>query len=275
VDFVQSFAYQVPLKVTSRLFGLSAQDTESLKDWMRFEASGLSWMPPEFQEWQRKSAAEMGERLATLIEDRYVRPTEDATSDLILAQVARDGFFDPQEIRAQLGVLLMGGVITTAHLLSSALLLLLENPEQMAKVRSDGGLIPNMVEEALRLEAPSQWIPRRVAADTVLGGVEVPAGSFLAVMLASASRDEFTFDQPDVFDVERERAHSHLNFGYGRHLCLGAPLARLELRLSFECLLNGFDTIELTERNTFQHLASPAFRGLQHLYVVLSSKERG
>ena len=117
--------------------------------------------------------------------------------------------------------------MTPAHMMSSAMLLLLQHPDQAALVRADHSLIPRMLEEALRVEAPDQFMPRYTTVDTTLGGMDIPAGSLVMLLYASGNRDESVFGEPESFDVRRENVKKHFSFGGGIHFCLGAPLARL------------------------------------------------
>ncbi len=132
---------------------------------------------------------------------------------------------------------LVAGNETTASLIASATLLLLRHPDELARVTADPALVPNLVEEALRLESPVQALFRVATGETELGGVRIPAGARLAVLYASANRDAAQFPDPHRFDVRRENARSHLAFGRGEHFCIGAALARKEAVVAFETLL--------------------------------------
>jgi cholest-4-en-3-one 26-monooxygenase len=186
-------------------------------------------------------------------------------SEVVAEQVGRDGALNVAEVRAVSAALLAGGVVTTAHFMASAMLLLLENPDQLAKVRVEPTLIPRCTEEALRLEAPTQWTPRRAVQDVELAGVSIPAGAFVLLLQGACNRDPAVFDEPDRFDVTRPNATDHLSFGYGPHFCLGAPLARLEVRVAFEQLLARLDNLRLASGNELTHNPSPQFRGLRRL----------
>jgi len=159
--------------------------------------------------------------------------------------VDRDGTADPNYIAVESSVILIGGVLTPAHMMASAMMLLVENPDQLAAVTADPALIPRALEESLRLEAPDQFMPRYVSRDTELGGVEIPAGSLVLLLYASANRDEANFAEAGAFDVRRENAKQHLAFGKGIHFCLGAPLARMMGRCAFESLLSRLANIRL------------------------------
>jgi cytochrome P450 len=134
---------------------------------------------------------------------------------------------------------------TTAFMLGNTMWQLVENPDQLARLREDNALIPRMLEESLRRESPQQWNWRLVLEDTQIGGTEIPAGSWIHIVWASANRDPGMFEAPDRLDPMRENTAKQLAFGLGTHFCLGAPLARMEGRIAFECLLSRLRHIRL------------------------------
>jgi len=127
-----------------------------------------------------------------------------------MAQVERDGELDLAEVTSVVSALLIGGMVTVGHFLASLLLLLLENPEQMAALRHDPALIPKAVEEGLRVAPPAMWQARRVAVDTELQGVRLPAGAVVLLVLGAANRTEQKFECPAHFDPSRPNARDHL-----------------------------------------------------------------
>lgn len=266
-DFVQEFARPLPMRLTLWLMGVPEEDMEFIKLWGRFESSGLSFMPEEFQEQQRRNGQRMTAYLTDLLQSRYATPGDDIVSLVVSEHVARDGSFDPAYVLQQLIVLLAGGVNTTAHFLSSMLLLLLENPEQLERARIGPKELKRTIEECLRLESPAVWVSRYVTKDTELDGTQIPAGSFVLAMLASANRDRDKFDCPADLDVSRPNVRDHMAFGYGKHFCIGAPLARLEVRIAFERLFARLGDIRLAAGNDFTHFESSSFRGLNHLQI--------
>jgi cytochrome P450 len=173
---------------------------------------------------------------------------------------------DVPEMLSILNQILVAGNETTTNLLASALLLLLQNPDQMQVVREDPSAVDGLIEEALRLESPVQGLFRVATADTKLDGVPIPAGSRLVVMYASGNRDDAQFPDAARFDVCRADAATHLAFGGGVHFCLGAALARLEARVAFEELLRRTAEIRLVdEQGEFPHTPSFILRGLTEL----------
>jgi cytochrome P450 len=147
----------------------------------------------------------------------------------------------------------------------------LRNSQHLAAVRAEPALIPNFIEEALWLEAPIKAFFRVAKTDTELGGVKIRAGSRLAVLFASANRDETRFAEPERFDIYRENVSDHLAFGLGIHYCLGAPLARTEARIAFEVLLGRLKEIRLGAANDFTHTPSFIFRGLKALHLEFAT----
>jgi cytochrome P450 len=130
----------------------------------------------------------------------------------------------------------VAGNETTTNLIGNAAQALLDHPDQRARVQQDPALVPALVEEVLRFDAPVQMVFRTATADVELAGARIPSGATVAVLLGSANRDERRFPDPDVFDVTRE-PRGHLGFGFGEHFCLGAALARLEARVALEALV--------------------------------------
>jgi cytochrome P450 len=140
------------------------------------------------------------------------------------------------EIRSTAVLLLAAGYDTTAKTMANSLIALARNPDQRRLVANDLSLVPAAIEESLRWYGPVQWLPRRTIMDTTLDDMDVTTGEIVYVFSAAANRDPGRWDHPESFDVRRE-AKSHLAFGYGPHLCLGAPLARLETKVALEELL--------------------------------------
>ena len=136
-----------------------------------------------------------------------------------------------------MALLLVGGIETVVHLLGSSFVVLLDQPDLLARLRADRSLIPAFIEEVLRYEPPAQAAPRITTQEVEIGGVKLPKGAPVLAMLGSANRDEAYFPDGDRFDLERI-GPKNLYFGHGVHFCLGAQLARMEGRLAMEALLD-------------------------------------
>jgi len=268
VEFVSGFASKLPALVTARMAGFPNSLLEDSHAWGQIEASGAPFLPPEKYEEHLRARDSMVEYVRSAIEARADHPPDDGIGKLIKLQVERDGQFNLPYVRAQAAVLLAGGTTTTAHMLGMGLLLLIRRPEVLRRVSEDKTLIRLFLDEALRVEAPVQWVPRRVAQDVELGGVKIPAGSHVFLGWGSANRDETVFENPDAFDIDRDATHKHVSFGHGPHACLGLPLARLELTIAFEQLLTRLKDIRLKPGAEPRHIDSPSFRGLRSLPIT-------
>ena len=174
---------------------------------------------------------------------RREHPSGDLISDLV-SPGEGDYQLTLDEVLQVLVQLLVAGSEATSNLLTATMLVLLSNRSISGKLR-DRALLPNFIEEVLRLEPPVQGQFRTATEDTVLGGQSIPAGSHLYLLFASANRDPSIYEHPHSWQFESDRAPSHLSFGQGEHFCLGAPLARLETRVGVETLLERMPDLEL------------------------------
>ncbi|MGH3258696.1 MAG: cytochrome P450, partial [Streptosporangiaceae bacterium] len=146
-------------------------------------------------------------------------------------------------------VLMFGGIETTEGMIVNAALHLLGQPGELDLVRVDPSLVPAAIEESLRLEPAAAVVDRYATADTLLGGVRIPAGEQVTVSIAAANRDPAVFADPDRYEVRRANASRHLAFAHGPHFCLGAHLARLEARIAIETLLDQLPALRLDDRS--------------------------
>jgi cytochrome P450 len=144
---------------------------------------------------------------------------------------------------------------------------LADHPGHWEAVKADRARIPTVIEESLRLSSPVQGFPRTATRDVELGGVTITKGQKLIVTYASANRDEALFDDPEAFAPDREGLTDHVAFGKGPHYCLGANLARLELRVALEELSRRLDSYTLSEQNDFRYNESLFLRGLLALHL--------
>ncbi len=154
-----------------------------------------------------------------------------------------------------------GGMHTTRDMLGNTMRFLLQHPDQRRLALSDPVLLVRACEESLRLQSTLQWTGHLALGDAVVGGVKIPAGSILILLLAFANRDETVFANADTFNLERPELKSHLAFGTHIHSCLGAPLARLEGRIALTRLFERLPELRLSEENDFSFRASFNFRG--------------
>ncbi|WP_396925470.1 cytochrome P450 [Mycolicibacterium sp.] len=238
-DLVAEFALPIPSLVICELLGVPYADRD---DFQRRSARqlDLSIPIPERMELVRQGREYMG----TLVAAARRAPGED-----MLGMLVRDHGTElsDNELIGIAGLLLLAGHETTSNMLSLGTLALLRHPDQLAAVRDDPDAVAPAVEELLRwLSIVHSSIPRLATADTEVAGVPIPAGSLVLASLASGNRDAAFVDDPDVLDIRRDIV-SHLAFGHGVHHCLGAPLARMEMRIAFPALLRRFPELACAE----------------------------
>ncbi|MCS6987155.1 MAG: cytochrome P450 [Sphingomonadaceae bacterium] len=271
VDFVADFAIPLPVAVIAGEIGMdSTTDVATVKRWSDAFADRLGQMISREREIEcAREVVEFQHHAKTLIDARRAQPTDDLLNDLVYASVDGEKPLDDAEIMSILQQLMVAGNETTTSTLAGGLLLLIQNPDQLAKVRADRRLIPNMVEEMLRLESPTSGLWRVVKRDTTVGGVEVKAGTMLMARFAAANRDPRRFPDPDRFDVARPNARTHLAFGRGIHMCVGNMLSRRELVVAFEELLDRVAEFALAPGARLEWKPNMLLRGLSALPVVL------
>jgi len=211
------------------------------------------------------------------IEERRAQPREDVLSEFAHAKMPDGSTPDVMTLVGLASFLFAAGQDTSAKLLSNSVRFLSEMPEMQARLRADLSQVPAFIEEVLRLQGSTKTTFRLARRTTTIGGVEVKAGTWVVVALAGANRDPRRWDDPAAFVVGRERIREHLAFGRGAHVCVGAPLARVEVRVLLERLLSKTSSIGLSEAHhgtpgQFRLDYEPSFiiRGLSELHVVLT-----
>lgn len=239
VDLVESFALPIPSLVICELLGVPYGDRD---DFQRRSARELDLSIPidERLQLQRQGRAYM----SSLVERSRRQPGEDMLG--MLVREHGDELTD-DELIGIASLLLLAGHETTSNMLGLGTLALLRHPDQLAAVRDDPDAVAPAVEELLRwLSIVHSAIPRITTTDVEIAGVPIPAGQLVFASLPSGNRDPGVVDSPEVFDIGRG-AIGHLAFGHGVHHCLGAPLARMEMRIAFPALLRRFPTLALAE----------------------------
>ena len=265
-DLIERFAGPVPTVVIAELLGIDPQNHEQFKHWSDLMVQvGFNPFPTDEQKVSGEAAAEaLDSFFLAEIERRRADLEEDLLSDMIRAEVAGETL-STEEIIAQCRLLLIAGNVTTTDLIGNAVNALLENPAQLQKLRDDPGLIANAVEEVLRFDSPvtnSGRIPNR---DITIAGCPMAKGVSLSTSLAAANRDPAVYPEPDTFDITRKDTH-HQAFGGGRHLCLGAHLARMEAQEAILGLLQRYPQLAMSDRGRVRH-AIPSFRGFSEFWV--------
>ncbi|MEU6208325.1 cytochrome P450 [Streptomyces sp. NPDC047023] len=274
VDLMTSFAFPLPIAVLCELMGIPPEDRPEILE--QFAVVTRSRFDPSRRAELKAAEERLQHRLERLISDTRAHPSDSFLSDLIQAEER----LDDAELVASLWVVFFAGHKTTAYQIGNSVLNLLLRPDQAAKLREDPALVPRAVEEILRFEGSVETSTFRYAAqEAEIRGTVIPEGSLVQIAISSANRDPERFASPDELDVTREGLQStHLAFGHGTHYCLGAPLARLELEIALGSLLREFPAMELAEgeepAGAWMKGPVAAFRGLEHLRVVLGPSRR-
>jgi len=252
-DFVPLVSAPYPLHVVMQILGVPEQDEPRMLFLTQqmfggqdedLNKSGLANLTPE-QVFQivRGAVADFEAYFEGLAAQRRANPTSDVAT--ILANAVIDGEpISPRDLAGYYIIVAAAGHDTTSASTAGAMLALAQDPDQFARVKADRSLVPGIVEEAIRWTTPVQHFMRTAAADVELGGVQVKAGDWLMLNYVAANHDPAQFDNPRKFDAARE-ANRHAAFGAGAHQCLGLHLARLEMRILIDALLDRLDSVEL------------------------------
>ena len=215
---------------------------------------------------------------STYVEDRRKAPRNDVLTHLATATYPDGSTPEVIDVVRTATFLFAAGQDTTARLITAAMLALAEHPEVQDRVRNDLELVPNFVEEMLRLEGPVKSVARVAKVDTVVGGVETPAGTIVNIFPHAANRDPRRFDDPDAVQPDRPSAKEHLAFGRGIHSCPGGPLARVEARIALTRFLERTSSIRLDEehhgppgaRRDLDHEPTYILRGVKRLHLEVT-----
>ena len=259
-DFVEEVSVPLPLLIIAEMIGVRPEDRDRFHHWsdMMIAAEG-AMDDPEVMAEAGKAFVEYSEYVTEILDDRRANPKDDLCSVLVNAE--EDGIlttFDLDEVPESVDdehkalvnqelimlcvILLVAGNETTRNAISGGMQLLIENPEERQKLIDDPSLIPGACEEMLRLISPVHSFSRTITADTELHGRQLKKDQKVLMIYPSANRDADQFDDPDTFKAER--SPEHLAFGIGSHFCLGASLARMELRVTFREVLRRFPDME-------------------------------
>jgi cytochrome P450 len=257
-DLIDALAYPLPVIVIAELLGVPVSDRGLFRTWA--DALFSQDVDPD------RALREAGEQALTAvaptlremnayfldhIRSRRARPGSDLTSKLVQAEVDGERLSD-EEIIGFVGLLLIAGHITTTATLGNSVVSFQENPDAVAEVRAEPGLLPAAIEEVLRVRTPFPRLGRLTKVDAEVGAVRIPAGEVVLLWLAAANRDERVFPESHRFDIHRT-PNPHLAFGHGIHFCLGAPLARLEARVALRLLLERYRDIQVAGDEQVEH----------------------
>jgi cytochrome P450 len=257
-DLVRELTLQFPTAVIGAMLGLPAEELPWLHE------KGAEIMRWDDLDVARNAAAAMGDRFRALVDARRHEPGEDITGLLVSAMLEPDDavwgdrVLSTDEIVSAMKQIFRAGVDTTYRALGNMLFGLLTHPEQLDAVRNDRSLLPQAIEESLRWEPPLLMMGRYTTRAVTVATQEIPARSVVTLCIGAANRDERRFEHPDDFDIFRE-AHPHLAFGVGPHVCLGIHLARMEMRIVIEAVLDRLPGVRLDPDAADIHI-----RGVTH-----------
>ncbi|HSZ51141.1 MAG TPA: cytochrome P450, partial [Caulobacteraceae bacterium] len=230
-DLMASFCVPIPIDVIASILGVEHSRLAEFRAWSEGVIQSLNPFRNEEQTKAMDAAREaLDDYFTRLIAQRKVEPRDDLISDMTRLQAEGLAITDG-ELRINLQALLIGGNLTTTDLIGNAVRLLLKNPAELAKLRADSALINAVVEEALRYEPPVDATGRVAPRGMELSGCPVKASQAFTFSLRAANRDPAVFDDPHAFNVTRKH-RPHVAFGGGAHICIGAPLARLEAQVA-------------------------------------------
>ncbi|EHI13294.1 cytochrome P450 [Mycolicibacterium thermoresistibile] len=270
-DVISGLAYPLPVTVICRLLGVPIEDEPRFRDASALLAQGLdpfltvTGQAADGHE-QRVAAGQwLRGYLGELLEARRADPRDDLMSALIEVVESGDQL-STEEIIATCNLLLVAGHETTVNLIANAVLAMLRTPGQWAALAADPQRVSAVVEETLRYDPPVQLVARVAGADMTIGGVSVPEGDSMLLLLAAAHRDPAMYDRPDVFDPDRGPIR-HLGFGRGIHFCLGAPLARLEAAIALQQITARFPRARLAGQPVYK--PNLTLRGMQSLHITV------
>ena len=245
IDFINVFANTLPARVIAKLFGIETAMVAQLTTWSDEIAKFVFSARDTPDKYTRAYTAlvEIQAFYLSVIADHRTRPRNNLLSKMITFE-ENGHILSDDEIVSMMILFLFAGHETTANLIANGLIALIQNPDQMTRLEKDPGLLPSAVEEFLRCQSPVQTVVRIAKEDLVLGGHKILAGERVFALLAASHLDKLMFEKADLVDITR-RQNPHVAFGFGIHMCIGAPLARMEGQEAFRVLLQRFDDFQL------------------------------
>jgi cytochrome P450 len=265
-DLIAGYAEPLPVTVIAELLGVPPADRHLLRPWSA-DICGMYELNPSAQTADRavRACNEFSEYLLDLADRRRRSPTDDLISALVRVRDQGDRLTD-DELVGTCALLLNAGHEATVNVTGNGWWSLFRHPPALADLRADLSLVPGAVEELMRYDTPLQMFERWVLTDIEVLGQPIARGTEVALLFGSANHDPSVFPEPDRLDLRRTE-NPHLSFGAGIHFCLGAPLARLELAISYETLLRRAPTLSLVREPEWK--AGYIIRGLKELLVSL------
>jgi cytochrome P450 len=266
-DLMTAYCVPVPVDAIAAILGVDHDRLADFREWSEGVILGLNpFRSPEQTVVLERCRAALNDYFHDQIERRRARPEDDLISDMVALQVEGAAIND-RELAINLIALLVGGNLTTTDLIGNGARLLILHPGERDKLLADPGLAPALVEEVLRFEGPIDITQRIMAEDVEVGTCPVRATQAVTTVLRAANRDPAVFEDADRFAIDAKRP-AHLSFGGGSHICIGAPLARLEGQLALLKLFQRFPTLRIADPEAEPKWRTlPFFRGLEEFIV--------
>ncbi|MDX6152703.1 cytochrome P450 [Marinococcus sp. PL1-022] len=268
MDLVKDYAYPLPINVISEMLGVPEGDRAQIQTWSSAIAQGMGWgrQDPAVT----KHLEQFGKYTKQLVESKRQAPGDDLISKLVTME-EEDDRLSESELISMITLLIFAGHETTSNLIATGAFELFDHPEELQALKNDRSLVPGAVEELLRFNGPSTAVgPRYATQDTEIAGQPIAKGDMVLVLVKSANRDEKKFTEAEDLKIQRE-IDRHLAFGQGLHMCLGAPLARIEGDVAFSTLFQRLPNLQLKyprEEITWSFVLSS--QGLESLPVTFS-----
>lgn len=272
VEIVQRFAMLFPMTIIASALGVGDHDLATFKRWSDDLVMPVGNASPSVEQVRGYlvSNVEFADYFSEKLTERRETPQDDVISDVANAELDGERLSE-EEMLSMLSQFLVAGNETTTNLISNIVHHLATRPDLEERVRADRSLVPGLVEEALRYEAPVGGLFRMAKEEVTIGSgddaVTIPAGDHCWLLYGSANRDGDHFADPDDLDPERDNVRDHLAFGHGEHFCIGASLARAEGRIATNHLLDRMADISLSDHNEFPVNDTYVLRGLTELHV--------
>jgi cytochrome P450 len=268
VDVISQFAYPLPITVIAEMLGVEPERQAFFREASEKIAVALGPISdPQTGLRALEGRSQLIEYFEELIPKRRAEPRDDLISALVQVEEQGDSL-SHGELLAMLLILLVGGHETTVNLIANGLLALVRNSEQFELLATTEGIERGAVEEFLRYDSPVQYSGRIARQDTAIAGVPIQAGQQVRVILAAANRDPDVFDEPDRLDLRRD-PNPQIAFGTGIHMCLGAPLARLEAQIAIPAMIRRFPNMGMGD-GELHYRAASVLRGLVELPIRLT-----
>ncbi|MGE0742410.1 MAG: cytochrome P450 [Hyphomonadaceae bacterium] len=268
-DVLNDYAIPIPIDVIGAILGVDVERRGEFREWSEGVIQILNpFRTPEQVTHMERAGEAIRAYIAGLMEARRKTPQDDLVTDMVRLK-AEGAELQDAEIISNLIGLLVGGNLTTSDLIGNGVYALLTNPDELAKLKADPSIINQVVEEILRYDGPVDITARVAPSDMEIGGCPVKARQSIISLLRSSNHDPDVFENPDAFDVTRKPG-PHIAFGGGSHICIGAPLARIEAQAALLKLFQRFPNLRLAdpakrpERRTL-----PFFNGFQRLDVAI------